>query len=234
MPNAPSKTNRNLSASAFSPHSYLQKISAYFCFSKAIHWTKHFYFFGSKFKETKVVDAAPLGHLICNSWRVRPEMENYNLAIQVVIIIRVTRLFLSMTGPLPDPDWLEIIIWQIILCYMTFCWFFFISCSAHAELSYFCLILYQSSNKCRLGCHGQRRLPSHSISWNQRLQTTLQYYFALPNRNSLSGHFYPPLESVSRQSISLFCFQTFLYYDWNLLVYLSSSQCEDLGHLDIR
>ena len=104
------KRMETCSASAFSPHSYLPKISAYFCFSKAIHWTTHFYFFGSKFKEIKVVDAAPLGHLICNSWRVRPEMENYNVAIQVVIIIRVTRLFLNMPGPLSDPDWLGIII----------------------------------------------------------------------------------------------------------------------------
>ena len=34
-----------------------------------LDWTTHFYFFGSKFKETKVVDADPPGHLICNSWR---------------------------------------------------------------------------------------------------------------------------------------------------------------------
>ena len=52
-------------ASIFSTHSSLRKISAYFCFSKEIHWMTHFYFFGSKFKETKVVDA-----LVCNSWEV--------------------------------------------------------------------------------------------------------------------------------------------------------------------
>ena len=57
------------SASVFSTHSSLQKISTYFCFSKEIHWTTHFYFFGSKFKDTKVVDAAPPGHLTCNFWR---------------------------------------------------------------------------------------------------------------------------------------------------------------------
>ena len=67
----PQQLNRvkTCSASIFSTHSSLRKISAYFCFSKEIHWTTHFYFFGSKFKETKVVDAAPPGHLICNSWR---------------------------------------------------------------------------------------------------------------------------------------------------------------------
>ena len=67
----PQQLNRvkTCSASFFSTHSSIRKISAYFCFSKEIHWTTHLYFFGSKIKETKVVDAAPPGHLICNSWR---------------------------------------------------------------------------------------------------------------------------------------------------------------------
>ena len=47
----------------------MRKISAYFCFTKEIHWTTHFYSFGSKFKETKTVDGPPPSHFICNSWK---------------------------------------------------------------------------------------------------------------------------------------------------------------------
>ena len=54
------------SASVFSTQLFFMKN---ICFSKEIHWMTHFHFFGSKIKETKVVDANPPGHLICNCWR---------------------------------------------------------------------------------------------------------------------------------------------------------------------
>ena len=57
------------SATIFSFQATLRKIQAYFCFTKEIRWTTHFYFFGSKFKESKTVDGSPPGHLICNSWK---------------------------------------------------------------------------------------------------------------------------------------------------------------------
>ena len=57
-------------ADVFSTRSTFRRITAYFCFSKEIRWTTHFYFFGSKFKETKTVDGLLPSHLVCNSWRL--------------------------------------------------------------------------------------------------------------------------------------------------------------------
>ena len=56
-------------ATIFSSHATLKKIQAYFCFTKEIRWTTHFNFFESKFKESKIADGSPPGHLICSSWR---------------------------------------------------------------------------------------------------------------------------------------------------------------------
>ena len=41
---------------------------AYFCFTKQTRWTSHFFFFGSKYKETHVVDSQPPSPLRCKSW----------------------------------------------------------------------------------------------------------------------------------------------------------------------
>ena len=41
---------------------------AYLCFTKQTRWTSHFFFFGSKYKETHVVDSQPPSPLSCKSW----------------------------------------------------------------------------------------------------------------------------------------------------------------------
>ena len=65
-----STTVHHCSGTIYHPTSHLKPIVAYFCFTKEIRWTTHFYFFGSKVKETKTVDAPPPTQETCNSWAV--------------------------------------------------------------------------------------------------------------------------------------------------------------------
>ena len=52
----------------YRPSTHLKRVEAFFCFTKETTWTTHFYFFGSKIKETKIVDAPPPVHQLCDSW----------------------------------------------------------------------------------------------------------------------------------------------------------------------
>ena len=55
-------------AEIFSTQSTLKPVRAYFCFTKQTRWTSHFFFFGSKYKETHVVDSQPPSPQSCKSW----------------------------------------------------------------------------------------------------------------------------------------------------------------------
>ena len=60
--------SKECKAEIFSTQSTLKPVRAYFCFTKQTHWTSHFFFFGSKYKETHVVDSQPPSPLSCKSW----------------------------------------------------------------------------------------------------------------------------------------------------------------------
>ena len=96
------------SASVFSTPFSLRKISAYFYFCNEIP----FCFFGSKFKETKVADAAPPGHLMCSFCRFTKQTRNGKLQASNGGRNYHTddNVVLSMPGPLPNPVWLGIVI----------------------------------------------------------------------------------------------------------------------------
>ena len=135
-------------ASVFSTHSSLRKISAYFCFSKEIHWTTHFYFFGSRLKKTKVVDAAPPGHLICNFWRFTKQTRDGKLQAR-----NRGRNYHTDNKVVFEYAWPTAKSGLVKNYYMTNSFVLYdFFCSAQVKLSYFCWILFQSNNDCSLGC----------------------------------------------------------------------------------
>ena len=76
------------SASVYHTTTHLKRIVAFFCFTKETHWTTHFYFFGSKFKETQIVDSSPPSHQICDSWRATKNTRDGPLTTKYKILFQ--------------------------------------------------------------------------------------------------------------------------------------------------
>ena len=81
-------------AEIFSTQSTLKLVRAYFCFTKQTRWTSHFFFFGSKYKETHVVDSQPHSPLRCKSWSSTKNTQDgklIELMIQKLVLVQITK-----------------------------------------------------------------------------------------------------------------------------------------------